>query len=172
VHGAPDLPNRGSCKSIHERQALLILLASTGTHAQACLPGKNNRPQGREEYVASQPAWLQADSQLHLFHVEPPVTSPRARAALGADVVDHYYKTECEAALAPAEKILREKNVPFHSSFVVGQIPQEIQKYAEKHAIDLIVMGSHGHTALRSLVLGSVATKILAATTVPVLIVR
>lgn len=124
------------------------------------------------EYVASQPAWLQADSQLHLFHVEPLVTSPRARAALGGDVVDNYYKTECEAALAPAEKILREKNVPFRSSYAVGLIPQEIQKYADKHAIDLIVMGSHGHTALRSLVLGSVATKILAATTVPVLIVR
>lgn len=124
------------------------------------------------QYVASQPAWLQAGSQLHVFHVEPPVTSPRARAILGADAVDGYYRNECEAALAPAEKILRELNVPFHSSYAVGEIPEEIQKYVEKHAIDLIVMGSHGHTALRNLVLGSVATKILASTSVPVLIVR
>ena len=124
------------------------------------------------QYVASQPAWLQADSHLHLFHAEPPVTSPRARAVLGAEVVDGYYKKECEAALAPAEKILREKNVPFHSAYALGQIPEEIQKYVQKHGIDLIVMGSHGHTALRNLVLGSVATKILATTSVPVLIVR
>lgn len=124
------------------------------------------------EYIASRPEWLQSGSQLHVFHVEPPVTSPRARKILGAEVVNGYYKNECEAALAPAEKILREKNVPFQSAYVVGIIPEEIQKYVEQHDIDLIVMGSHGQTAMRNLVLGSVATKVLATTTIPVLIVR
>lgn len=124
------------------------------------------------EYAASRSEWLQPGSQLHLFHVEPPVTSARARAVLGAEAVNNFYKHECEAALAPAEKILREKNIPFHSAYAVGSIPDEIQKYAEDHAIDMIVMGSHGQTALRSFVLGSVAAKILSATTVPVLIVR
>jgi nucleotide-binding universal stress UspA family protein len=124
------------------------------------------------QYVASQPEWLQASSQLHIFHVEPPVTSRRAREILGAEAVDSYYKHECEAALAPAEKILHEKNVSFHSAYAIGAISEEIQKYVEKHSIDMIVMGSHGHTALRNLVLGSVATKILATTSVPVLIVR
>jgi len=36
----------------------------------------------------------------------------------------------------------------------------------------MIVMGSHGHGALQNLVMGSVATKVLAVTKVPVLIVR
>ena len=124
------------------------------------------------EYVASQPVWLKEGSRLHVFHAEPPVTSSRARAVLGAEAVDSYYRHECEAALAPAEKVLREKNIPFLSAYAVGSVPEEIQKYAEKNAIDMIVMGSHGHTALRNLVLGSIATKILASTTVPVLIVR
>ena len=124
------------------------------------------------QYVASRPEWLQPGSQLHLFHVEPPVTSPRARAVLGAEIVDGYYKNECEVALAAAEEMLREKNIPFQSAYVVGFIPEEINKYVEKHAIDMIVMGSHGQTALRNLVLGSVTTKVLATTTVPVLIVR
>lgn len=124
------------------------------------------------EYVASRPELLRSGSQLHVFHVEPPVTSPRARAVLGAEVVDDYYKKECEAALAPAEEILRGKSVPFQSAHVVGVIPEEIQKYVNKHDIDMIVMGSHGQTALRNLLLGSIVTKVLATTTVPVLIVR
>lgn len=124
------------------------------------------------QYVASQPGWLRAGAQLHVFHVEPPVTSLRARAILGADAVDHYYKNECEAALAPAKKILDEKNIAFQSDYVVGAIPEEIQKYVKKHDIEMIIMGSHGQTALHNLVLGSVATKILATTSVPVLIVR
>ena len=33
----------------------------------------------------------------------------------------------------------------------------------------LVVMGTHGHTALGNLVMGSVATKVLAARKVPVL---
>lgn len=124
------------------------------------------------EYIVAHPEWLQNGAQLHVFHVEPPVTSNRARAVLGADVVDNYYREESQAALATAEKILREKNIPFHSSYVVGDIAETIRDYAEKNAIDLIVMGSHGSGAIRNLVMGSVATKVLATTKVPVLIVR
>jgi nucleotide-binding universal stress UspA family protein len=43
---------------------------------------------------------------------------------------------------------------------------------ADKGGFDLIVMGSHGHGTLANLVLGSVATKVLASTRVPVLLIR
>ncbi|HWS05017.1 MAG TPA: universal stress protein, partial [Burkholderiaceae bacterium] len=37
---------------------------------------------------------------------------------------------------------------------------------------DLVIMGSHGHSALANLVMGSVATQVLAHCHVPVLLVR
>jgi nucleotide-binding universal stress UspA family protein len=37
---------------------------------------------------------------------------------------------------------------------------------------DMVVMGSHGHSALGNLVMGSVTTQVLAHCTVPVLLVR
>ena len=43
---------------------------------------------------------------------------------------------------------------------------------AKNEGADLIVMGSHGRTGLVRLMLGSVATKVLAESPVPVLIVR
>ena len=47
-----------------------------------------------------------------------------------------------------------------------------IAQTARDERADLIVIGSHGHGALRKIVLGSVTTKVLAEANVPVLVVR
>lgn len=47
-----------------------------------------------------------------------------------------------------------------------------IVQTAKTEGADLIVMGSHGRTGLVRLMVGSVVSKVLAATTVPVLVVR
>lgn len=113
---------------------------------------------------------------IHLLHVKAPIpmglAASRARALLGDEAVDSFYKEEAEAALAVAENILRKKNVAFHAEYQIGDPSSEIGRYAKKHKIDMIVMGSHGHGALGSILLGSVTSRVLATTTVPVLIVR
>jgi nucleotide-binding universal stress UspA family protein len=43
---------------------------------------------------------------------------------------------------------------------------------AQSCGADLIVMGSHGRSGLARMVLGSVATKVLALSPVPVLIIK
>ncbi len=47
-----------------------------------------------------------------------------------------------------------------------------IAQTARDEGADLIVMGSHGHGALRKIVLGSVTTRVLAEAPMPVLVVR
>ena len=127
-------------------------------------------------YLASHLQWFQGEPELHLLHVKPPIPAglavEQARRILGDDAVTNYYKGESEAALAPAEEILRAKGIAFHSHYKVGEVAQEIHAYALKEKIDMIVMGSHGHGALVNVVLGSVATKVLALITIPALIVR
>jgi nucleotide-binding universal stress UspA family protein len=54
----------------------------------------------------------------------------------------------------------------------VGAAGEVIAKAADSGKFDLLVMGSHGHSALGNLVMGSVATKVLAHCGVPVLLVR
>jgi nucleotide-binding universal stress UspA family protein len=123
-------------------------------------------------YIASHLNWFQGDRELHLLHAETPIPLGHARAAVGSEVLENYYKEEAAAALAPAEKLLHENQIPYQATYKVGDVAEEIKAYAEKHNIDMIVMGSHGHGALKKLVLGSVTTKVLAITKVPVLIVR
>ena len=127
-------------------------------------------------YLATHFAWFQGAPELHLLHVKLPIpvglAVVQAERILGGDAVNRYYKEEAEAALAPAEEIFRKQNIPFQSTYKVGDIAREIHAYAVNNRMDMIVMGSHGHGALKNLVIGSVATKILGATDIPVLSVR
>lgn len=49
---------------------------------------------------------------------------------------------------------------------------RKITEYATKNGMELIVMGTHGHSGLKKLVTGSVASKVLNSSTVPVLLIR
>jgi universal stress protein A len=54
----------------------------------------------------------------------------------------------------------------------VGNPPREIAKISEELDVDLIVMGTHGWTGFRHLILGSVAQHVLRSARCPVLTVR
>jgi nucleotide-binding universal stress UspA family protein len=123
-------------------------------------------------YIASHLDWFQGNRELHLLHVKAPIPLGHARAAAGPEAVENYYKEEAAAALAPAEALLQKSGIPYQTTYRVGDVAEVIQAYAKEHNIDMIVMGSHGHGALKNLVMGSVTTKVLAATNVPVLVVR
>lgn len=123
-------------------------------------------------YLASHLDWFQGGRELHLLHVKTPIPLGHARAAAGSEAVEKYYKEEAAAALAQAEALLKKSGIPYQTRYKVGDVAEEIQAYAKEHNIDMIVMGSHGHGALKNLVMGSVTTKVLALTNIPVLIVR
>jgi nucleotide-binding universal stress UspA family protein len=97
---------------------------------------------------------------------------PRARAAVGKDVVNAYQAEEAEKILAPVCKFLLRHGIQARSDWKVGNAGETISKVAESGKFDLIVMGSHGHGVLGNLVMGSVATRVLAHCSVPVLLVR
>lgn len=128
------------------------------------------------KYLIDHIASFKDAPNLHLLHVKAPfpvgLATHRARTLLGNDVVDGFYKEDAEASLAVAEAILREKGIAFNAEYKIGDPSSEIGKYTKQNEIDLIVMGSHGHSALGSIVLGSVTSRVLATTEVPVLIVR
>ncbi len=101
-----------------------------------------------------------------------PTLPPRARAAVGKEVVDSYYADETEKIMAPVSKFLMRHGINAKSSWKVGPAGETIGKFADAGKFDLLIMGSHGHGALANLVMGSVATQVLAHSKVPVLLVR
>lgn len=97
---------------------------------------------------------------------------PRARAAVGKEVVDSYYAEEGAKVLDPVAKFLDRHGMNVKTLSKIGNAGETIAKTADSGKFDLVVMGSRGHGALGSLVMGSVATKVLANCQVPVLLVR
>ena len=97
---------------------------------------------------------------------------PRARAAVGREVVDAYYAEESAKVLDPVVKFLTRHKLNVTTLSKVANAGELIAKTAESGKFDLVIMGSRGHGALGSLVMGSVATKVLASCGTPVLLVR
>ena len=54
----------------------------------------------------------------------------------------------------------------------LGKPYTEIIEFAKSENVDLIVIGSHGHTGVEHLLFGSTAEKVIRKSTCPVLIVR
>ena len=111
------------------------------------------------------------DNTVSLITVQLPLP-PRARAAVGADVANSYYADEAAKVTAPVVKFLKRQGMEPTVISKVGAPGEVIAKVANDGKFDLLVMGSHGHSALGNLVMGSVATKVLAHCDVPVLLVR
>jgi nucleotide-binding universal stress UspA family protein len=122
-------------------------------------------------YLSTHEALLNGSNDYTVFTAQPALP-PRARAAVGKEIVDSYYLDESEKVLAPVTKFLLRHGIDAKSVWKVGPAGATIAKTATDGKFDLVVMGSHGHGAVVNLVMGSVATQVLAHCKVPVLLVR
>ncbi|MFP8780297.1 universal stress protein [Hydrogenophaga sp. RWCD_12] len=122
-------------------------------------------------YLTTHLEVFSASNQFTLFTVQMPLP-PRARAAVGAQVANSYYAEESEKITAPVVKFLKRHGIEAQVVHKTGTPGELIAKQANAGDFDLVMMGSHGHSALGNLVMGSVATQVLAHCKVPVLLVR
>lgn len=91
---------------------------------------------------------------------------------MGPTELARYHKDNGEYALKKARALLSRANLRWDEEFRVGHPPAVIVDAAKRARADIIVMGSHGRTAFRSLVLGSVTSKVIAGTSIPVVVIR
>ena len=122
-------------------------------------------------YLTTHESLLNSGNSYTVFTAQPTLP-PRARAVVGKEVVDKYYADESEKVLAPVSKFLLRHGVDAKSAWKVGPAGPAIAKVATDGKFDLVIMGSHGHGAVVNMVMGSVATQVLAHCKVPVLLVR
>jgi nucleotide-binding universal stress UspA family protein len=116
--------------------------------------------------------WFGGAAALTLCYVHPPLPYKQAAAWAGKEAIHGYYEEESDAALAAARVLLEGHGVAHGVEKRVGEPAHEIVALAAEGGFDLLVMGTHGNTAFAGLVMGSVATRVLAGATVPVMFMR
>lgn len=122
------------------------------------------------DYLAKH-AWLRAGEGLTVFTVVHPLPQ-RAIAIAGGALTHGYYADEAELAFGPVREALEGLGARAAYDWRSGRPGEEIARKAQDEEFDLVLMGSHGQTALANVLLGSVATQVLARCKVPVLLIR
>ena len=114
---------------------------------------------------------LKAVPRLHVLTVVPRL-SAAAEKEFGAAGPGRYYDAQWEAALGKVRPVLKRTRLPFQERRVLGDIVPGLLEEAKAVKADMIVIGSHGKGALKSLLVGSVTQKVIALSPVPVLVVH
>ncbi len=124
--------------------------------------------------IAQATAQAQAFSAaLWLLHVAAPdpdfvgyEPGPQSvRQSVAAGLHDHHRRLQEHSAA------LRERGLDCTALLLQGSTPETIVREADRLAADLIVLGSHGHGAIRRALLGSVSEQVLHHARRPLLIV-
>ncbi len=125
------------------------------------------------DQLVSRLGWFKGPVEIHLLNVQPPVPDGgRVGAVISRDQLAQYHQEEGMAALKPAMQKLDAARVKYHHHIGVGDGAEEICRYARDKGCDQIHMGTRGLGRVSGLVLGSVASKVIQLSPVPVLLVK
>ena len=113
-------------------------------------------------------------AKLHVLHVvEPPLGMPETFVLMSSDEelgdkARELARKELETAATP-ETV---KELEYEFTCLKGKPFVEIIKFAKDKKIDMIVMGTHGRSAVETAVLGSTTEKVVRKAPCPVFTVR
>lgn len=114
---------------------------------------------------------LRVRPKICLLNADEPLSNSVA-IRIGATEVAHYHKENAEFALKKGRSLLQRAGLQSTEETRIGHPAQVILEVAKQFKADFIVMGSHGRTPLKSLVLGSVTSKVIAGTSIPLAVIR
>lgn len=109
--------------------------------------------------------------QVALVNVQYPLHGTVANFINGAQL-KQYHHDEGMKALAPAQALLSEAAIAHAHHLFVGEPAEVISRFAREQGCDEIIIGSRGLGNIGSLLVGSVASKIIHLSEVPVVLVK
>jgi nucleotide-binding universal stress UspA family protein len=106
------------------------------------------------------------------FLIEQAVSASASPTHLKESIED-YLKQSAQSATDAIAKLCKRNHIQYRAAIRTGHPVEEIVNESARSKADLIVMGSHGKSALKAAVLGSVTYGVIHKDTkIPVLIVR
>lgn len=108
---------------------------------------------------------------IHLLNVQFPL---RGNVPMFIDKksIDLYYQEEGTKELSSARALLDQAGIGYRFHVSSGHPPNIILHYAEEMNFDQIVLGPRGLGTVKGILLGSVASRIIQLSTIPVLLIK
>jgi len=118
-------------------------------------------------------AWYKESPTIELVAVHLPVPKvPNMGAFVSKEMIQKYYDEESAAMLAPSRKLLDAAGVKYTVHQLVGPVAETIVGRATESGSNMIYMGTRGMSALANMAMGSVATRVLHLSHIPVVLVH
>jgi nucleotide-binding universal stress UspA family protein len=121
--------------------------------------------------VGQEVSALKDAPQFHLQNVQTPLPREINRF-VDACTVREYHLEAGMAAIEPARARLAQVGIMAEAHVLIGDVASVIDEFARVRGCTQIIMGTRGHSDVTGSLLGSVATKVVHAGTVPLLLVR
>ena len=111
-------------------------------------------------YIAAHDELLGRGHEYVVFHAISSIPAYPARF-LDRSMIDTYYLEQSEQVFGPVRAFADQQGWKIRFVYAHGPAAEEIAAIGEAEKVDLIVMGTHGHSSLGNVILGSVATGVV-----------
>ncbi|MCM8594292.1 universal stress protein [Accumulibacter sp.] len=109
--------------------------------------------------------------KIQLVNVQAPLPSDVSRF-LDSSVIRDYHSDAGDAALAEAITRVEAAGLACSHHVLVGEPAQTIVQFAREQKCNLIVLGARGRGSVAGILLGSVTSRVIHLTDLPVLVVK
>jgi nucleotide-binding universal stress UspA family protein len=110
--------------------------------------------------------------ELHLVNVQESADAPQVMRFRKPTEITPIQLEHGEVMLTPAKRQLDRAGLKYETHVLIGDPAQKIAQFAKEGNFDKIIMGTHGRGGVTGLLMGSVATKVLHLSTIPVTLVK
>lgn len=109
---------------------------------------------------------------IHLLNVQEPVDNWELKRFMPESEIEAMQESRGGDAMASARALFDKTGIRYTPHVLIGPVAETISRFALEQKCDKIVMGTRGSTSLGSLLLGSVTTKVIHLSDVPVTLVK
>ena len=123
------------------------------------------------DFIIAHKHLLGVERELVVVHAQMPLPTG-FNVIMGFDRAQELHAIEAETVFKPVKKFLDKHAIKYRCLTAIGSIVEEIIEAAKAEHVHLILMGTQGRDLVGRALMGSVAQRVVAHSTVPVLLVK
>lgn len=124
------------------------------------------------QYAARLGDSMKTPPELTLINVHDQTGLRHARKFAGSQAVDEYLRELADEDLRDGKAFLTSAGLPYVVEARTGHVSREIIEFANIGHFDMVILGAKGRSAMTDFLVGSVAQRVVAGSSVPVLLVK